>query len=375
MFLHTIKLKNFRNLDGEYDLSNYINLIIGENGLGKTNFLEAVGYLSFGKSFRTSHEPFVIKNYKKDEKDFDFCRLEGHLINSLGGDVIREVFLKKTINFSGNGCRKTLKIDGNRKSVNNFYDDFFAVIFSPTTINLVINSPSVRRGDLDDFISMYDGEYLNDIIEYRKIIRNRNKLLYKCFEDRSRVSELGFWNKKMYELGSRIIYKRLEVIKQLNPLLLKISKKLYNLDVKKLSIKYITKFKGDGSIKSIYKSLKDKVENNLKKEIYAGSTLYGPQREDFEFMLNSRNLKESGSRGQQRLGAFLYKIVQWNILKRENGVTPVLLLDDLFSELDYKVIDNICKFLENLNSQIIVTSTSIDGITKSLIKKGKRIDI
>lgn len=373
MVLRSLKLTNFRNLGGEFALSNGVNVIIGLNGVGKTNFLEAVGLLSYGKSFRTNHELFTIKNNLSDSSNLIFNRLEGHIFDSLGGEIVREVIIEQTINTNGNGCRKALKIDGNKTPLLKFVKNFYTIIFSPNTIDLVISSPSLRRRDLDDFLSVYDERYLNEISEYRKIIRNRNKVLERFAENKANKQEIVFWNKRLIDLGAKIIFKRVEFFEEVNPLILKLAKELFNFDIDGLFVEYISKFTATKVLEDIQESFRLKINQNLNKEIYAGTTLYGPQREDFKFMLNGKELKEFGSRGQQRLSAFLYKIAQWKVLKDKMNIIPMLLLDDLFSELDKKVVGKICKFLSSIDGQIIITSTSKRDFDRDTLKEVNEI--
>jgi DNA replication and repair protein RecF len=375
MILRSIKLTNFRNLNGEYALSKGINVIIGANGLGKTNFLESTNFLSFGKSFRTSCEANIIKMSITGPSHLKFVRISGSFTDSLGNEVIHDVVLEKANNGNGNGCRKTLKKNNNKIPLSKFLRDFHTIIFSPNTINLVISSPSIRRRDLDDFLSIYDGDYFTEITEYRKVIRNRNRVLESVSKNASKRSELNFWNKLLIDLGAIIIHKRVQFIDTINPLISKLALKLFNSNVKNLKVEYISKFIQSKKQKDIKDSFERKIGQNINKEIFAGTSLYGPQREDFHFLLNDYGLKEFGSRGQQRLCSFLYKIAQYKLLKTKTGSAPMLLLDDLFSELDRDVRAKVCSFLIDVEGQTILTAVSEKEFEKGFLDKVNRIEL
>jgi len=376
MILRTLKLQNFRNLSNEYNLSNRINIIVGKNGLGKTNLLEAVSYLASGKSFRTNYDVFTIKKSLLDIDTIAFSRIEANIIDSLGNQIKKEIYIERTGNCNGNGSKKVLKIDGKRVSLMKFNNRFQSTVFSPNTIDLVINSPATRRSDLDDFISVFDDSYFDLLAKYRKVVRNRNIIFEKIFERKGKKEELIFWNKEMYKLAPRIIYLRVSMIDRINKVIKAIGPQMFNLDVDNLSIEYFSKFvKKSKKFKDITGSFEKKIKQNIEKEIRAGRTLYGPQREDFIFILNSSNLKDIGSRGQQRLFSLLYKLAQWKILKKKTGYPPILLLDDVFSELDKKVQENLCQYLEEIEVQTIITTTRLNSLNKKFLIKSRSIKL
>ncbi|MBN2016083.1 DNA replication and repair protein RecF [Candidatus Dojkabacteria bacterium] len=375
MILQNLRLTNFRNLSGEFSLEKGVNIVVGENGVGKTNLLESIGFLSFGKSFRTSLEIYSISREMFNIDSFVFSRVSGDIIDPLGNLVSREVILERYENSNGDGCKKVLKIDGSKTSVSDFQNGFHSIIFSPNTIDLVTKSPSLRRRDLDEFLSSFDESYLNEISEYRKVVRNKNKILEKFAEGFGDKKELDFWNKKQIDLGSNIIYKRLNIIKEINPIIQRLAPGLFNLDIEDLCIEYLSKFTEEPELEFIRNSFADKVEHNLKKEVAAAMTLYGPQREDFKFKLNGQDLSEFGSRGQQRLFIFLYKIAQLELLEEKGTNSPILLLDDLYSELDKKVQKDVSSFLIGLENQVVVTTVSEKEINDNLREESNRITL
>lgn len=368
MILRILKITNFRNLSGEYNFKKGLNLVIALNGAGKTNLLEALNFISDGKSFRTGNEISVIKHSLLDLDSMAFARLSAVLVDALGNEKVLEVYMEKVNNSNGVGYKKVLKTDGNNTTRSKFIKNFYTIIFSPNTLNLVTGSPSLRRRDLDDFLSVYDETYFEEIQEYKKVVRSRNKLLEKILENNGRREELDFWDKKIASLGAVIIYKRLKFFDKVEPMIEVFAPRVFNLQDTDLTFKYLSKFCSSGRLSDIEKSLHSKVCDNREKEIRAGVSLYGPQREDFLFFLNDKDLREYGSRGQQRLCAFLYKITQWKVLKEKLKHFPILLLDDLFSELDEKIHKKIQHFLQTLDTQLVLTSLGHNEMEDEFVK-------
>jgi len=376
MILRSITYTNFRNLHRAYSLSKRINLIVAPNGKGKTNLLEGIGFLSTGKSFRTNNERVTINDkLLSDINSLAFFRLEGKVIDSLGEEIMREVILERIVNGEAERVRKTLKLDGNRASKSSFSTQFYSVIFSPNTVDLVLGSPSIRRNDLDDFLSSINEEYENRLQTYKKIVRNRNKLFEKYATYASSKKELSFWNTQLVKLGAEIIYARMKFLQDINPVISESGKMLFTLKSPKVTLEYITKFSSDGSLSGIQKSLEKKIHQNISKEMAAGITLYGPHRDDFRFMINGKDGKEFASRGQQRLCALIYKISQWYVIKKETNRPPVLLLDDIFSELDREVASNVQFFISKLESQVILTALGEEPLNKTFLKNSQKVMI
>lgn len=373
MILQTLDITNFRNLRGKFKFKKGINVIVAPNGAGKTNLLEALGFISFGSSFRTNSEFSTIRYSVIDSEGLVFTRLAAVLVDGLGNEVLREVIIEPTSNSDSKGSRKVLKADKNRIPLARFMRDFHTVIFSPNTIDVVTGAPSSRRKDLDDFLQIFDEEYLEEFLEYRKVIRGRNKLLEKLQSGLGNKQELDFWNKKLIDLGARIIWKRLGIITKANPIVAAFASDLFNDNGGDLEIEYMSKFIASSRFADIKKALAKKISENIQKEIGAGVSLYGPHREDFRFLLNGRDLREFGSRGQQRLSAFLCKVSQWQILKEKFGMPPLLLLDDLFSELDKKVCDNVQAFLNNCEGQIVITALKRSELAREFLKRAYEV--
>lgn len=375
MIIRNLKLRNFRNLQSNLSLSNGINVVIAPNGSGKTNLLEAIYFLASGKSYRTSQELDTIKNDLLSPGGTAYTRIEGTLMDSLGNEVILEVFIEMVENNSLPRAKKGLKVNKNSRRRLDFIGNLYSVIFSPKTVDLVAGSPYVRRRDLDDYLSMKDADYLRNLYEYNNIVRNRNRLLQFIAENKAKKQELDFWNDKLIDSGSLVIFHRVDFFRKVNPLVQKLALKVFNGEDISLSFSYDSKFLSDGSLGGICDSFRNKVRYNTIKEIAAGRTLYGPHREDFHMIYQNKDLREFGSRGQQRLAAFLYKIIQWQLLYKEINYPPILLLDDLLSELDPQVCLKVQKFLRGIGSQILLTGLNKDTFENNFLREASMIKL
>jgi DNA replication and repair protein RecF len=240
----------------------------------------------------------------------------------------------------------------------------------------VTDSPITRRKDIDGFLSVYDEGYYSELSEYSKIVRGRNKILEKIQMRKGKISELSFWNASLVELGATIISKRKSLLQKTNPTMAKLASKLFNGDFNELSVHYVSKFTTEeNTLDEVKRSFSSKIANNIKKEIFVGKSLYGPHREDFVFNLNGHTLRDFGSRGQQRLCSFLYKVAQHDMLQKKQDISPILLIDDLFSELDMQVRKRIQKFLESLSAQILLTGLNRTEFEKSFLKNAEVIEL
>lgn len=348
MYIREIELVNFRNYRKlKLDFAKDYNLIYGRNAQGKTNILEAIFLCSAGRSHRTSKDNELIRFNE-----------EGYYVNLTverrDGEKNIEILYKRNE-------KKRIKINGVSISRNGqLMGQLNTVLFSPEDLSLVKGGPAERRRFLDIAISQIKPSYFYDLQQYSKILTQRNALL-KEIGSRSSGSEklkdtLEIWNENLAETGSRIILERSIYLSEL-------SKKAYgwhNLltgQKEKIEVIYcpsidISKCNGVNEIKAKFlEYLNDEIE----KEIRSGMTMYGPQRDDVELKINGKSVKMYASQGQQRTAALTLKLSETELLKEIIGEYPVLLLDDVFSELDAFRKDYILASLENM--QTFITST------------------
>ena len=348
-----IKLTNFRSYDDlELDFSPNINIIVGNNGQGKTNILESIYVLSLTKSNRAGFDSDMIK-FEKDS-----LSIEGKINDN---DIIKK--LKVDINPN----KKRVYINNKKiQKIKDYISNFCVISFVPNDLDIIKGSPSVRRNLLNIDISQMFNNYIVYLNEYNKIIKIRNDYLKKLYiNNNSDFRYLDVINEKMIEKAEKIYEYRFKFIEEINNNIDDIYKKITGLDG--LTIKYentlgLASFNKE-EFKDIY--LK-KLKKHLNQEMMQGMTLVGPHRDDFTFYLNNIDMKIYSSQGQQRMAIIAFKISELNYYKKIIGSYPVLLLDDIFSEIDIKKRNKIISFLKK-DIQTIITTTDINDISPKIL--------
>lgn len=337
MWLKKINLINFRNFEKkDFNLNPFLTIFFGDNAKGKTNLLEAIFCLSEGQGFREQKEEELIK-FDKNEARIDGIYEEDRLK------------YKRTIyfNLSTDKLRKRYFIDGVEKRLSEFVKTAAkAVLFSPEQLEIVRGAPEQRRNYFDRLISFYDGVYKRKINNYYQALKKRNKIL-ELNNDIFKLKEnLVFWNQYLEEQATYIIKKRDEYIDFLN--------KNSQLDNQEFFVNYKKSLLNQERLTAV-----------LEREMKYKKTLIGPQKDDFEVYLLEKNKKKNlhifGSRSEQRLAIFWLKINEIKFYQEVFKKKPLVLLDDIFSELDFnneKLIINLIK-----NYQTILTTTQPEILT------------
>jgi DNA replication and repair protein RecF len=331
--IKAIKLTDFRNFKAKtLKFSDGITTIVGPNATGKTNILESLFLLSTAKSFKARTEAEMI-NYGKS-------------ITSITGDTgIASLEVKITTGENG-WPKKRMMVNGIPKRTVDFAGNFKTVLFGPWDMDLVTESPSIRRKFLDNVLSQVDREYRRSILSYEKGLRQRNRLLFRIREEGVPRSQLLFWNQLLIKNGDYISQKREEFIQYVNS------------NHSPVKNHYLLEY--DKSVIS-----EGRLEQYKDEEIAAATTLVGPHRDDFIFFEGKRNLAAYGSRGEQRMGVLWLKMAELNFIETKTEVRPTLLLDDIFSELDHEHRD-IVMGLSKKQQTIITTADEhfLKGIGK-----------
>lgn len=338
MKIKSISLRHFRNhADFSVTFKNEILFLIGKNTSGKTNFLEGIEILSRGKSrFAGSDEDLIqfnrtTTNIKAEISNQNASNLQ--IIYHKPGKTVR--------------AQRKFLVNNVARSLESFIGHLFTVSFFPQDLKIVSSSPGERRAFLNNCLIQVDKSYKTALLEYEKVIRARNNLLEKIRDGVAKVQELNYWNEKAIENGNIITEKREEFIEFLNSvgddlLVVPQTDKPEGLSLR-LKITY------DKSIIS-----PERLEKYAQAEIASTSTLVGPHRDDLIFNDGTRNLKLFGSRGEQRLCLLLLKIGEMKFMEEKTGEKPVLLLDDIFSELDTKNREVVLNLIKN--HQTIITT-------------------
>lgn len=350
--LKKIKLDNFRNHKKfEIDLEK-ITVIVGPNGIGKTNILESLVILSFCKSFREEDKKNLI-NY-----DSEFARVTGDDLEVFFTRVPRLILKAKERGVS--------------RKLSEFIGLLPSVIFSPETMSIITGAPAERRRFLDMMISQIDREYLEDLISYKKVRTQRNNLLQRIGRGESSEDELDFWDKELAKTGESIIKKRKKVIKSFNKELTQYYRDISGKKEDTLEVQFVENFEGD---------LLQNFQQNRRREIAYGGTLSGPHRDDLIFRLNKLDMSNFASRGEIKSAILALKISELEYLKenskneriKSGEQSPIILLDDIFSEFDPERRSHLSRLI--MKYQTVITATEKEHLSPELLKAAKLIEL
>lgn len=355
MILNNILLINFRNYK-KFKITFYdgINIIIGKNGVGKTNILEAIYVLGLTKSYKNYYNDKLIKIGEDNFKLSGNFSLNNHHKNL-------EIINNKNI-------KKVYENNNNIKKLSDYIGIFKVIMYSPSDNQIITGSPTLRRSLIDTSLSQKSKFYLNTLNEYNKILKLRNDYIRELSINGN--ADRRYLDILTEELVPRavIIYKmRLEFIEKINKILKKISSKItIGSDI------YI-EYNFSGNINDISEENILKVYKDFYlKELNNGLTYFGPHRDDIIFYFDSNDMKNYSSQGQQKLAILCYKFAEMIILKNEFNDYPCLLLDDLFSEIDKQRLTKVINFLINIKDiQVIITSNDTIGISKRILNNAK----
>lgn len=363
MIIENLALYNYRN----YPLLNLkfnkkLNIIIGNNGEGKTNILESIYVLAITKSFRDSECDNLISF--NEPNGIIKCRLNK---NNQKTELKIEFYKDKR-------NKKIYINDKQIKTYNDYLTNLNVILFSQNDMDIIRGAPSIKRKYLNVEIGQMSNKYLSLVNEYNKYLKQRNDLLKKYDEkNESNKILLEILTSKLIEKGSLIYVYRNDFITKINSKIGKIYEFFTGLP--NLKIKYINSITFDNyELNLIREEMSKKFNRIMSKEIMQGSTLIGPHRDDFIFDLDSNDLSLFGSQGQQRLAIISLKLAEIELLKESTGYNPVVLLDDIFSELDKVRRNKLLDFI-NKNIQTIITTTDIKSINKKYIKNSKIVTI
>ena len=350
MFIKRLQMLNYRNYNAlDIELCPNVNVFMGDNAQGITNILEAIYYCAFAKSHRTSKDKELI-NWNGE-----------HAFISV--DVGRERLDKRIdISILKDG-KKSIRINKIKiKKIGELFGNFNVVMFSPEDLRIIKDSPGVRRKFIDMELCQLNPKYYYNLVQYNKVLNERNILL----RNRSTSSEmLEIYDMQLVEFGYNIIRERIKYIESLNKYAEKIHSDITS-GKEKINFKYISTIKDLENIKENFYTL---LEKNRSKDCDRGTTSIGPHRDDFFVYINDIDTKSYGSQGQQRTAVLTMKFSSLEIIKELTGEFPVLLLDDVLSELDF----NRKKYILSTIGQIqtVITCTGIEDLYEYLDEKAK----
>ena len=343
----SLKLANFRNISSSELSFSDRNFLVGDNGQGKTNVLEALYYLSAGDSFRNSREAWAVKSGEL------FARVEADFELDNGNPRIAAVVLER----DELGGTKNFRLDNAEVSRADFLGSFLMVLFAPENVSLMRLQPVTRRAFMNHLLAKTDPTYYDDLTTYAKSLKQRNELLTLVRRRQAEVSELGPWDDRMAVLGSRIIKKRQVLVDALGWWVGPVYSQISGQHDARLRVIYQTDAGVIEPEQYISRLIKCRDE-----DLRFGHTTFGPHRDDLVFLLNDVDAKQVASQGEFRLIIIALKLAEGEYIKRGLKEAPIYLLDDIFSELDESNSRRVIEFLGD--AQVIVTTTDRHKLPK-----------
>lgn len=347
MIITDISVRNFRCIK-EVNLDfDHLNIIHGNNGQGKTSLVEAIYLLALTKSHKTSHEKEVITTTQ------EFSSVEANIIEENINTKLQIVVTPQ---------KKMVKVDNDEiKKLSDYIGSIVVVMFAPDDLSLIKGEPGKRRRFMDLELGQTNKNFIKLLLLYRGVLKQRNELL-KLHQEKEVVDELMFEviDDQLTELAEKITLIRKEFLTQLNN---NIKETHSNLTNNKEIIEIVYK-------PNVNQDMKTKLKSRLKLDILRGSTSVGPHRDDFMVLINGEDVSVYGSQGQQRSTTLSIKLGLIDFIKQTTGNNPILLLDDVFSELDENRVNNLVKYIDS-DIQTFITTTDLQLLNKDILDEAK----
>ncbi len=341
MLLETISANNFRNLDGEIICGEKLNIITGENGQGKTNWLEAIYLLATTKSFKTAR----LQEAVKFDEDLAIVR----------GRVRKSAEINRVVQVAVQGNTKSLSVNNKKETVQRFLGELHAVVFNSDELEIVRGTPDARRKFLDGGIVSIYPPFIQTLTDYNRVIRQKNSLLQTAQDGGFSLEKVGEllepWNEQLIVHATRIHKARLRFVERLNGVL---EKKLF--DREEVSIRYVSSLEGKGDLDDYANLLAERLKLRVQAELAAGYALIGTHRDDLDVLFDGHDLRKFGSSGQQRSALLILQLANLSVYHSQNQEYPLFLLDDIDAELDYKRIGQLLEFLQDKTQTFVTTS-------------------
>ncbi|MHC0039381.1 DNA replication/repair protein RecF [Pseudoneobacillus sp. C159] len=357
MFIEQLSLKDYRNYETlQIDFENKVNVILGENAQGKTNVMESIYVLAMAKSHRTTNDKDLIR------WEQEYAKIEGRIQKVRGSVPMQLVISKKGKKAKCNHIEQ--------QKLSQYVGNMNVVMFAPEDLHLVKGSPQVRRRFIDMEIGQVSPVYLHDMSQMQKILQQRNHYLKMLqVNKKSDDSMLDILTEQLIQVAAKIVLKRFEFIhlleKWANPIHSGISRGLETL---KIEYKPSVDVSEDQDLSKMVERFEKKYSEVKRREIDRGVTLFGPQRDDLLFYVNDRDVQTFGSQGQQRTTALSIKLAEIELIHAEMKEYPILLLDDVLSELDDFRQSHLLNTIQG-KVQTFVTTTSVEGIDHQTLKE------
>jgi DNA replication and repair protein RecF len=358
MLLESIEAHNFRNLSGEIFWGEGLNVITGENGHGKTNWLEAIYLLATSKSFRTQRPQEAIRF--------------GESLAVVRGRVARARDVHRDLQVTIQGASKMLSLNGKRETVVSYLSQLHVVPFTADELEVVRGGPEARRKFLDRGVVSLHHSYVQTLADYQRVVKQKNRLLQDISESETELEEarelIEPWNEQIVALGSAIHRARRDYAERLTESL---QQRLFGRE--EITIRYVSALEGKGNLDDYESLIRERLRFRLQAEISSGYSLIGPHRDDLEILFDGRDMRTFGSSGQQRSALILLDLAAISVYYSWHNEYPLFLMDDVDAELDKKRIGHLLEYLEGRTQTFITTSKS--DLIKGFAARARLIDV
>ncbi len=341
MRLESLDIQSFRNLGGGIVCGGGLNILLGENGQGKTNWLEAIGVLASTRSFRTSKLQEAV-NFGEHEA---FVR--GLVRES--PEIVRE--LRAVIQ----GSTKSLFVNDKKETVHRYLGQLHAVVFNADELEIVRGQPDARRRFLDTGITSLHPPFVQVMADYNRVIKQKNALLQTARDSGQTIEKtaemLEPWNEQLVTLATRVHKARMRFVERLNQVL---ERKLFGRE--ETSVRYVSSLEGKGNLDNYQELIAERLKLRVQAEVVAGHALIGTHRDELEIAFDGHDLRKFGSAGQQRSALLLLQLANITVYNATRGEYPLFLLDDIDAELDYARIGQLLEYLDGKTQTFVTTS-------------------
>ena len=341
MLLEELHVRDFRNLTGDIVCGSGLNILIGDNGQGKTNYLEAIYILATTRSFKTAKLHEAIRF--------------GEQLAVIRGRVRQSEDIHREMQAALQGNTKTFLINGKRESVQQYLGQLHAVVFNSDELEIVRGQPDSRRRFLDGAIVAIHPPFVQTLTDYGRVLKQKNSLLQSARDNEFGIEKtaglLEPWNEQIVQLATKIHRSRVRIVERLNEAL---ERNLFGSE--NIEIRYASSLEGKGDLADYQTLISERLSIRVQAETVAGHALIGTHRDDLEILLDGHDIRKYGSAGQQRSALLMLQLANISIYHAQRGEYPLFLLDDIDAELDYHRIGQLLEFLEDKTQTFVTTS-------------------
>lgn len=350
MLLESLEIHNFRNLSGKVSWGPGLNIIHGDNGQGKTNWLEAIYLLATTKSFRTQRLQEAVRFGE------DLAVVRGRVAQSL------EVHRELQVTLQGN--TKSISVNGKREPVARYLGQLHAVAFTADELDVVRGMPDARRKFLDRGVVSLHPAYVQTLADYNRVVKQKNRLLQDAADSEMSIAQVAEmiapWNEQLVVLSASIHRARIDYVERLSGAL---ERRLFERE--DITIRYVSSLEGKGDLSDYEALTNERLQLRLQAEITAGYALIGPHRDDLEILFDGRDMRTFGSSGQQRSTLIILDLAAISVYHLWHNEYPLFLIDDVDAELDRKRISYLLEHLEGRTQTFITTSK--EGLVEQFV--------